>query len=223
MLKNKMLCVLTICKKLLPKIRRWQEHLPSALLPIHRPVPKIENKRNESKMKCLLCAHSSVGKETHHALHCSLHGILFLIIELLDFDGPRLAEAHVGFALPVCVVRALRGWISRNHRGQKKGRKVDQGKASSKQCHSSKVGFILSWFKDSQNVNLEFGVMPELIKAVEELKWELPTAIQAECIPLILGGGDVMAVRRACTLNRSNRRDRQLKRDLVKRARSLFP
>jgi hypothetical protein len=41
----------------------------------------------------------------------------------------------------------------------------------------------------------EFGVMPELIKAVEELGWTLPTDIQAEAIPLILGGGDVMAVR----------------------------
>jgi hypothetical protein len=39
----------------------------------------------------------------------------------------------------------------------------------------------------------EFGVMPELIKAVQELGWELPRDIQAEAIPLILGGGDVMA------------------------------
>eukprot|EP01104_Vermistella_antarctica_P009478 TRINITY_DN2441_c0_g1_i1.p1 TRINITY_DN2441_c0_g1~~TRINITY_DN2441_c0_g1_i1.p1 ORF type:complete len:728 (+),score=108.61 TRINITY_DN2441_c0_g1_i1:255-2438(+) len=39
----------------------------------------------------------------------------------------------------------------------------------------------------------EFGVMPELVKAVEELGWFLPTAIQAEAIPLILGGGDVLA------------------------------
>jgi len=43
----------------------------------------------------------------------------------------------------------------------------------------------------------EFGVMPELIKAVEELGWTLPTDIQAEAIPLILGGGDVMAVTHA--------------------------
>lgn len=41
----------------------------------------------------------------------------------------------------------------------------------------------------------EFGVLPELIKAVSELGWSLPTDIQAEAIPLILGGGDVMAVR----------------------------
>jgi ATP-dependent RNA helicase DDX1 len=39
----------------------------------------------------------------------------------------------------------------------------------------------------------EFGVMPEIIKALEELGWELPRDIQAEAIPLILGGGDVMA------------------------------
>jgi ATP-dependent RNA helicase DDX1 len=37
--------------------------------------------------------------------------------------------------------------------------------------------------------------MPEIIKSLEELEWELPRDIQAEAIPLILGGGDVMAVR----------------------------
>jgi ATP-dependent RNA helicase DDX1 len=69
----------------------------------------------------------------------------------------------------------------------------------------------------------EFGVMPELIRAVEDLDWayalvvlflfvfsrcipnlqtmccsrirSIPTPIQAEAIPLILGGGDVLAVR----------------------------
>lgn len=37
--------------------------------------------------------------------------------------------------------------------------------------------------------------MPEIIQAVQDLGWELPTDIQAEAIPLILTGGDVMAVR----------------------------
>jgi hypothetical protein len=40
----------------------------------------------------------------------------------------------------------------------------------------------------------DFGIMPELIKAIEELGWELPRDVQAEVIPLILGGGDVMCV-----------------------------
>jgi len=41
----------------------------------------------------------------------------------------------------------------------------------------------------------EYGVMPEIIKALQEppLNWVLPRDIQAECIPLILGGGDIMA------------------------------
>ncbi|KXZ56945.1 hypothetical protein GPECTOR_1g852 [Gonium pectorale] len=39
----------------------------------------------------------------------------------------------------------------------------------------------------------ELGVMPELCKAVEDLGWMLPTPVQVEAIPLILGGGDVMA------------------------------
>lgn len=38
----------------------------------------------------------------------------------------------------------------------------------------------------------EFGVIPELSKAVDELEWLLPTDVQAEAIPLILGGGDVL-------------------------------
>lgn len=38
----------------------------------------------------------------------------------------------------------------------------------------------------------EFGVIPELAKAVDEMEWLLPTDVQAEAIPLILGGGDVL-------------------------------
>ncbi|XP_044745938.1 ATP-dependent RNA helicase Ddx1 [Coccinella septempunctata] len=38
----------------------------------------------------------------------------------------------------------------------------------------------------------EFGVLPEIAKALEELDWMLPTDIQAEGIPLVLGGGDVL-------------------------------
>ncbi|GJQ78597.1 putative ATP-dependent RNA helicase [Trypoxylus dichotomus] len=38
----------------------------------------------------------------------------------------------------------------------------------------------------------EFGVLPEIAKAIDELDWTLPTDIQAESIPLILGGGDVL-------------------------------
>jgi hypothetical protein len=41
----------------------------------------------------------------------------------------------------------------------------------------------------------EIGMMPELIRAVEDMGWVLPTPVQAEAMPLILGGGDVMAVR----------------------------
>ncbi|CAH1117276.1 unnamed protein product [Phaedon cochleariae] len=38
----------------------------------------------------------------------------------------------------------------------------------------------------------EFGVLPEIAKALDELEWTLPTDIQAEGIPLVLGGGDVL-------------------------------
>ncbi|XP_072107381.1 ATP-dependent RNA helicase DDX1 [Mobula birostris] len=38
----------------------------------------------------------------------------------------------------------------------------------------------------------EMGVMPEIAQAVEQMDWLLPTDIQAESIPLILGGGDVL-------------------------------
>jgi len=36
------------------------------------------------------------------------------------------------------------------------------------------------------------GLMPELIRAVDDMGWLLPTDVQDEAIPLILGGGDVM-------------------------------
>ena len=36
------------------------------------------------------------------------------------------------------------------------------------------------------------GLMPELIRAVDEMHWLLPTDVQDESIPLLLGGGDVM-------------------------------
>jgi len=38
----------------------------------------------------------------------------------------------------------------------------------------------------------EFGLLPELVQGIEEVGWTLPTDIQAEAIPLILGGGDVL-------------------------------
>ncbi|XP_012232015.1 ATP-dependent RNA helicase Ddx1 [Linepithema humile] len=38
----------------------------------------------------------------------------------------------------------------------------------------------------------EMGVLPEIAKAVDELDWTLPTDVQSEAIPLILGGGDVL-------------------------------
>ena len=40
----------------------------------------------------------------------------------------------------------------------------------------------------------EMGVLPELGRAVEEMDWTLPTDVQAEAIPVILGGGDVLMV-----------------------------
>ncbi|KAK0051371.1 ATP-dependent RNA helicase DDX1, partial [Biomphalaria pfeifferi] len=38
----------------------------------------------------------------------------------------------------------------------------------------------------------EMGVLPEIANAVEEMDWSLPTDVQAEAIPMILGGGDVL-------------------------------
>ncbi|KAK5648689.1 hypothetical protein RI129_003581 [Pyrocoelia pectoralis] len=38
----------------------------------------------------------------------------------------------------------------------------------------------------------EFGVLPEIAKAIDEMEWTLPTDIQAESVPLVLGGGDVL-------------------------------
>lgn len=37
----------------------------------------------------------------------------------------------------------------------------------------------------------EIGICPEIIKAIEEEEWHLPTAVQHDAIPLIMTGGDV--------------------------------
>lgn len=39
----------------------------------------------------------------------------------------------------------------------------------------------------------ELGVMPEIIQALEDMDWLLPTPVQTEAVPLILGGGDIAA------------------------------
>ena len=44
----------------------------------------------------------------------------------------------------------------------------------------------------------DLGLLPELVRATQELGWLLPSDVQDEAIPLILGGGDVMAVRARC-------------------------
>ena len=40
---------------------------------------------------------------------------------------------------------------------------------------------------------VELGLCPSIIRSVEEMGWGLPTPVQQEAIPLVLGGGDVMA------------------------------
>lgn len=41
---------------------------------------------------------------------------------------------------------------------------------------------------DNMTAFEEFGLIPELGKAVDDMEWLLPTDVQAEAIPLILGG-----------------------------------
>ena len=36
------------------------------------------------------------------------------------------------------------------------------------------------------------GVLPQIVKRLDEIEWLLPTDVQAEAVPLILGGGDVL-------------------------------
>ena len=39
----------------------------------------------------------------------------------------------------------------------------------------------------------ELGICGELVTGVDSQGWAIPTPIQAECVPLVLGGGDVLA------------------------------
>jgi len=57
------------------------------------------------------------------------------------------------------------------------------------------VHFIYASFLGSRKCMASFerlGVIPEIIQATQKLEWLLPTPVQDEAIPLILGGGDVM-------------------------------
>ena len=38
----------------------------------------------------------------------------------------------------------------------------------------------------------ELGMMPEIIRAIEELGWLMPTPVQHEAIPLVITGSDVL-------------------------------
>ncbi|KAK6046265.1 hypothetical protein COOONC_16229, partial [Cooperia oncophora] len=52
---------------------------------------------------------------------------------------------------------------------------------------------VLIWYLQlAMTAFEELGVIPELGDAVSELGWELPTPIQCDAIPAILGGGDVL-------------------------------
>ncbi len=39
---------------------------------------------------------------------------------------------------------------------------------------------------------VEMGVLSQISRQLEEIEWLLPTDVQADAIPLILGGGDVL-------------------------------
>jgi superfamily II DNA/RNA helicase len=40
----------------------------------------------------------------------------------------------------------------------------------------------------------DLGLQPELVKATQDVGWHLPSDVQDETIPLMMGGGDVMVV-----------------------------
>ena len=46
----------------------------------------------------------------------------------------------------------------------------------------------------------DLGLLPELVRATQDQHWILPSDVQDESIPLILGGGDVMVVSAQCLL-----------------------
>ena len=56
---------------------------------------------------------------------------------------------------------------------------------------------------------IELGIIPELVNALEELDWNLPTDVQAESIPSILGGRDVIAVMKRCSKIGCRNRNRE--------------
>ena len=53
------------------------------------------------------------------------------------------------------------------------------------------VGLSVSYYNAMPDFEY-LGLCPELLRSCEEQRWNLPTPVQDEAIPLILGGGDVM-------------------------------
>jgi superfamily II DNA/RNA helicase len=60
--------------------------------------------------------------------------------------------------------------------------------------HRSLHGVCALFCSALQTAFEELGVMPEIIRAIDEMGWLLPRPVQTETIPLVLGGGDVLAV-----------------------------
>ena len=54
----------------------------------------------------------------------------------------------------------------------------------------------------------ELGVLSEIAKAVDDMGWLLPTDVQGEAIPMILGGGDVLMVGSFTTTSFADEDDR---------------
>jgi ATP-dependent RNA helicase DDX1 len=48
----------------------------------------------------------------------------------------------------------------------------------------------------------DLGLLTELVAATTKQGWVLPSAVQDEAIPLLLGGGDVMVVRQVWVFRR---------------------
>ncbi|CAF0768956.1 unnamed protein product [Didymodactylos carnosus] len=51
---------------------------------------------------------------------------------------------------------------------------------------------LFRFWSEMNAFETELGVQPELAKAVDDMGWLLPTDVQSEAIPMILGGGDVL-------------------------------
>ena len=143
--------------------------------------------RSAPSSLCLRPSHSALGSQPHPQLQRPQHFPLLLsartnthkqIESIKSSMVSSKARAHA-----IVVAHRRRVAVESAHRAAR--RMVAHAPSALLLLCVCGVSMLQSNFE-------ALGMLPELISAVEGMGWTLPSAVQDEAIPLILGGGDVL-------------------------------